>query len=66
MDEERQDVLDEELRDWRLSELHRLGYDYPERCQLIILIEHGELELEAVRRIAELGATPEEAWAVLV
>jgi hypothetical protein len=64
-EDERQDI--DPVRIWRYQELRRLGYKPEQRRKLVELIEAGEIELQQVRHLTEdLGATPEEAWWVLV
>lgn len=65
-DEERLAELEAELREWRQRELRRMGFEYPERCHLMILLEYGEIELEEIRRLVDDKRwTPEQAWAAL-
>ena len=65
MDGDRKAELEAELRDWRQHELRRLGFEYPERCHLMILLEYGDIELEEIRRLVDAGASLEQAFLVL-
>lgn len=58
-------LLDEaaKLRDWRLEELRRLGYNLRQRAALLERIEKGDLELETLRHyFDDLGIPAEQAW----
>ncbi len=55
----------EDVREWRITVLRQLGYNWGQRQHLADLIEAGEFDLEQVRHLAEKGATLEEAWWVL-
>jgi hypothetical protein len=55
----------DQVRDWRLHQLRLIGYGLRQRAALLERIEAGELELEDVRHLAELGCPVEMAWWVL-
>ncbi len=56
----------EQLHDWRLGELRRIGFPLKQRAALLERIELGELELGQVRHLVDdLDWTPEQAWLVV-
>jgi hypothetical protein len=52
----------EKVRNWRLEQLRRIGYNRDQRQHLLQEIEAGDLQLADVRRLADRGWSVEQAW----